>query len=155
MTKILVVCLGNICRSPLAEGILQSRLPNHFTVDSAGTISMHEGCHPDQRAIRIGQRYGVDISLQQSRPIVAADFQGYDHIYCMDISVYQKVQSLAGNDAERRKVKLFLEEAGYTKGHNEVPDPYWGTLADFDEVYHLLVDASDKIAEKFRTESQK
>lgn len=89
--KILAVCLGNICRSPLAEGILKSKLPESFIIDSAGTIALHEGEHPDKRAISTAAKYGLDISKQRSRPILPKDFEDFDLIYCMDLSVFETV----------------------------------------------------------------
>lgn len=85
--NILMVCLGNICRSPLAEGIMKTKVPAGFLIDSAGTISLHEGKHPDKRAVETAAQHGIDISKQRSRPIIAADFEKFDKIYCMDIDV--------------------------------------------------------------------
>ena len=146
--KILAVCLGNICRSPLAEGILKSKLPEHFTVDSAGTISMHEGKHPDKRSISTAEKYGLDISKQRSRPILQKDFEEFDVIYCMDLSVFETVISMAKNEDQRRKIVLYLEEAGFTGDQVDVPDPYWGNLSDFENVYQLLDEAADSIVAK-------
>ena len=146
--KILAVCLGNICRSPLAEGILKSKLPEHFTVDSAGTISMHEGKHPDKRSISTAEKYGLDISKQRSRPILPKDFEEFDVIYCMDLSVFETVISMAKNEDQRRKIVLYLEEAGFTGDQIDVPDPYWGNLSDFENVYQLLDEAADSIVAK-------
>lgn len=146
--KILAVCLGNICRSPLAEGILKSKLPEHFTVDSAGTISMHEGKHPDKRSISTAAKYGLDISKQRSRPILPKDFEEFDVIYCMDLSVFETVISMAKNEDQRRKIVLYLEEAGFTGDQIDVPDPYWGNLSDFENVYQLLDEAADSIVAK-------
>ena len=146
--KILAVCLGNICRSPLAEGILKSKLPEHFTVDSAGTISMHEGKHPDKRSISTAANYGLDISKQRSRPILPKDFVEFDVIYCMDLSVFETVISMAKNEDQRRKIVLYLEEAGFTGDQVDVPDPYWGNLSDFENVYQLLDEAADSIVAK-------
>lgn len=146
--KILAVCLGNICRSPLAEGILKSKLPEHFTVDSAGTISMHEGEHPDKRSISTAEKYGLDISKQRSRPILQKDFEEFDVIYCMDLSVFETVISMAKNEDQRRKIVLYLEEAGFTGDQVDVPDPYWGNLSDFENVYQLLDETADSIVAK-------
>ena len=146
--KILAVCLGNICRSPLAEGILKSKLPEHFTVDSAGTISMHEGKHPDKRSISTAEKYGLDISKQRSRPILQKDFEEFDVIYCMDLSVFETVISMVKNEDQRRKIVLYLEEAGFTGDQVDVPDPYWGNLSDFENVYQLLDEAADSIVAK-------
>ncbi len=148
LMKILVVCLGNICRSPLGEGILKSKLPENFVVDSVGTISMHEGNKPDERSIEIAKNHGIDISKQRSRPITKADLENFDHIYCMDLSVYEDVISMAKNEEQRKKISLFLEAAGNNGENDEVPDPYWGTLADFENVYQMIDEASSKIAQK-------
>lgn len=138
--KILMVCLGNICRSPLAEGILQSKLPHGFIVDSAGTIDMHQGKNPDHRSIVTAQKYNVDISRQRSRPFTATDFEEFDYIYVMDQNNLKDVLSLAKSDVERNKVSLILEN------NQEVPDPYWGEMKDFDDVYQLLDTACERIA---------
>lgn len=137
--KILMVCLGNICRSPLAEGILKSKLPDSFTVDSAGTIDMHEGKAPDHRSIKTARNYNIDISKQKSRHFTAKDFENYDLIYCMDRNNVEDVLSLAKTPEDRKKVHLILENKG-------VPDPYWGELPEFDRVYHLLDQACERIA---------
>lgn len=146
--KILAVCLGNICRSPVAEGILKSKLPESFIIDSAGTIALHEGEHPDKRAISTAAKYGLDISKQRSRPILPKDFEDFDLIYCMDLSVFETVISMAKNEDQRRKIVLYLEEAGFTGDQVDVPDPYWGNLSDFENVYQLLDEAADSIVAK-------
>lgn len=138
-----MVCLGNICRSPLAEGILKAKLPNDFVIDSAGTINMHEGKMPDQRSISIAKKYDIDISQQKSRHFNAEDFKNYDRIYCMDRNNLKDVLSLAKTKEDEEKVFLMIENA-------EVPDPYWGEMQDFDHVYQLLDKASDKIANSFQ-----
>ncbi|WP_288435895.1 low molecular weight protein-tyrosine-phosphatase [uncultured Chryseobacterium sp.] len=135
--KILMVCLGNICRSPLAEGIMKTKLPDHYTVDSAGTISMHEGEHPDKRAIKTAANHHIDISKQRSRPVTRKDFENFDKIYCMDIDVFEDVVSKTKHEEERQKVSLFLEVLGDHK-NAEVPDPYWGDMKDFESVFQLL-----------------
>ncbi|REC77313.1 low molecular weight protein-tyrosine-phosphatase [Chryseobacterium rhizosphaerae] len=145
--KILMVCLGNICRSPLAEGIMKTKVPKSFIVDSAGTISMHEGEHPDKRAIKTAANHGVDISKQRSRPITRTDFETFDKIYCMDIDVYADVVSKAKNEDERQKISLFLEAAGDHK-NAEVPDPYWGDMKDFENVFQLLEKGCNAIKEQ-------
>ena len=138
--KILMVCLGNICRSPLAEGILQSKLPIGFVVDSAGTIDMHQGKNPDYRSVETGHHYNVDISRQRSRPFTPKDFEEFDHIYCMDQNNLEDVLSVAKSADHRNKVSLILEN------NQEVPDPYWGEMKDFDHVYQLLDKACERIA---------
>ena len=146
--KILVVCLGNICRSPLAEGILKSKLPENFSVDSAGTISLHAGEHPDKRAVETAESHGISIGKQKSRPITKKDFEAFDKIYCMDLSVYEDVISMAKNEEQRTKVALFLEEAEIPENNYEVFDPYWSGLDGFEKVYALLEEASEKIKSK-------
>ncbi len=142
-----MVCLGNICRSPLAEGIMKTKVPESFLIDSAGTISMHEGKHPDKRAIQTAALHGIDISRQRSRPITAADFEKFDKIYCMDIDVMADVISKARTEKQRQKVTLFLEVLGDHE-NAEVPDPYWGGADEFEHVFQLLEAGCSKIAEQ-------
>ena len=146
--KILMVCLGNICRSPLAEGILQSKLPrDKFIVDSAGTGEWHIGKQPDQRSIAIAHKNGLDISHQRGRQFRTEDFKDFDYIYVMDGSNYNDVLSLAKNDEEKNKVKLILNEL--FPGENvDVPDPYFGLQNGFASVYDMIDQACDIIAEK-------
>jgi len=139
-----MVCLGNICRSPLAEGIMKTKLPESFMVDSAGTISMHEGEHPDKRAIKTAANHHIDISKQRSRPITRTDFETFDKIYCMDVDVLADVVSKAKNEEERQKISLFLEALGDHQ-NAEVPDPYWGDMSDFEKVFQLLDRGCDAI----------
>ncbi|MCL8537517.1 low molecular weight phosphotyrosine protein phosphatase [Chryseobacterium gallinarum] len=143
--NILMICLGNICRSPLAEGIMKTKVPADFLVDSAGTISLHEGEHPDKRAIKTAANHGIDISSQRSRPINRRDFEIFDKIYCMDIDVFEDVISKAKNEAERQKVSLFLEVLRDHK-NSEVPDPYWGSMEDFEKVFQLLEKGCNEIS---------
>lgn len=145
-----MVCLGNICRSPLAEGIMKTKLPENFFVDSAGTISMHEGEHPDKRAVKTAENHGVDISKQKSRPIVSSDFETFDKIYCMDHRVYEDVISKTKNDKQRQKISLFLEDTENRK-NSEVPDPYWGDMNDFENVFQLLDKGCDAILNQLKT----
>ncbi len=151
--KILVVCLGNICRSPLAEGILKSKLPQDFIIDSAGTISLHEGENPDKRAVATAKNHSVDISKQRSRPITTKDFEDFDKIYCMDLSVMEDVISLAKDDIQREKVSLFLEEAEIPGNNYEVFDPYWSAMDGFEQVFRLLEEASENIQIKLTSNS--
>lgn len=151
--KILVVCLGNICRSPLAEGILKAKLPKNFIVDSAGTISLHEGENPDRRATATAKNHSVYISKQRSRPITTKDFEDFDKIYCMDLSVMEDVISLAKDDIQREKVSLFLEEAEIPGNNYEVFDPYWSEMDGFEQVFRLLEEASENIKIKLTSNS--
>ena len=148
MTKILMVCLGNICRSPLAEGILKSKLSSdNFYVDSAGTANYHTGELPDIRSIQIAQKYHIDISDQRGRQFKVNDFDVFDHIYVMDRSNYYNVVSLARNSNDKRKVKLILKEL-YPEDNMDVPDPYYGGQDGFQNVFNLLDKACEIISNK-------
>jgi low molecular weight protein-tyrosine phosphatase len=153
--KILMVCLGNICRSPLAEGLLASKLPkNDFIIDSAGTGNWHVGKQPDDRSIAVAKKNGLDISLQKGRHFKAADFDNYDHIYVMDSTNYRDVIALAKNDAQKSKVKLILDEL--FPGENvDVPDPYFGMANGFDSVYQMLDETCDIVAKKLLAQHPK
>lgn len=144
-----MVCLGNICRSPLAEGIMKSKLPENFFVDSVGTISMHEGEHPDKRAVETAANHGIDISKQRSRPIANSDFETFDKIYCMDTRVYEDVVSKAKNEEQRQKISLFLDSTENLK-NSEVPDPYWGDMNDFEHVFQLIDKGCDAILNQLK-----
>lgn len=144
-----MVCLGNICRSPLAEGILRSKLPDSFLVDSVGTISLHQGETPDKRAVKTAANHGVDISEQKSRPLLISDLDRFDKIYCMDLKNLEDVISLTKNEEQRQKIHLFLEEAGNYQ-NSEVPDPYWGDMNDFENVFQLLDNACNKISHQLQ-----
>ena len=146
--RILMVCLGNICRSPLAEGLLASKLPkDKFVVDSAGTGDWHVGCLPDERSIAIARMNNLDISSQRGRQFKASDFDTFDYIYVMDSSNLQNVLALAQSDEQRKKVKLILDEL--FPGENvDVPDPYFGLQNGFETVFSMLNQACDNIAEK-------
>lgn len=142
--NILMVCLGNICRSPLAEGILRTKLTTDFFVDSAGTGGWHAGQSPDERSIATARNYGIDISKQKARKFTVSDFDTFDHIFVMDQSNYKDVLNLAPNDVAKSKVTLIL---GPSK---EVPDPYYGGQDGFEKVYQLLDQACEEIAIKIK-----
>lgn len=148
MTKILMVCLGNICRSPLAEGILKSKLNSDmFFVDSAGTGGWHAGELPDKRSIAVAKKYGIDLTTQRARQFSLDDFAAFDYIYVMDKSNYENVCRLAPNNDAKKKVQLILN-ASYPDKHLEVPDPYYGGDNGFEDVYNMLNDACEKIKMK-------
>ena len=150
MKKILMVCLGNICRSPLAEGILQSKLDaNFFTVDSAGTAAYHIGELPDQRSIAVAKKYGIDISNQRARKFDIKDFIEFDIIYAMDKENYQNICSLAKNNSQVHKVKMILNEINPSENLS-VPDPYYGGDDGFQNVYQLLDEACEKISKNYK-----
>lgn len=146
--KLLMVCLGNICRSPLAEGIMKAKLPADFVVDSAGTSGFHSGDAPDPRSIAVAQKYGIDISNQRSRQISVQDFEEFDKIYCMDKSNLKNVLALAENDEQRQKVALLLTEADSESIFTEVPDPYYGGAKGFEKVFEMIDIACEEIAKK-------
>lgn len=140
-----MVCLGNICRSPLAEGILQSKVNKELVfVDSAGTAAFHVGNLPDERSIAVAKQYGIDISNQQARKFTEKDFLNFDVIYAMDKSNYQNIISLATSDEDVEKVKMILNESQPNKNYS-VPDPYYGGEIGFEEVYKMLNKACDSI----------
>ncbi|MBP7470623.1 MAG: low molecular weight phosphotyrosine protein phosphatase [Flavobacterium sp.] len=146
--KILMVCLGNICRSPLAEGILASKLPkNKFTVDSAGTGSWHIGRKPDERSIVTAKKNKIDISHQKGRQFAIRDFETFDYIYVMDNSNYNDVIHLAKTPEQRNKVQLILNEL-FPDENVDLPDPYYGLANGFDHVYEMLDQACELIAKK-------
>jgi len=149
MTRILMVCLGNICRSPLAEGILKSKVDSEKVyVDSAGTSDYHVGHSPDPRSVSIAQNRKLDITSQKGRQFKVSDFDAFDHIYVMDMSNYKDVLAQARNEEDRKKVSLILDEI--FPGENvEVPDPYYGGNDGFGKVYDMLDKACDIIAEKY------
>lgn len=149
-TKILMVCLGNICRSPLAEGILQSKLPkDKFIVDSAGSGGWHAGEKPDKRSIEIAKNRGLNITNQRARQFKVSDFDTFDYIYVMDMSNYKNVLALSQNDNHKQKVKLILNEL-FPNENVEVPDPYYGGQDGFEQVYDMLDKACDVIVEKLK-----
>jgi protein-tyrosine phosphatase len=130
-----MVCLGNICRSPLAEGILQSKVNNNlFFVDSAGTAAYHVGKLPDERSIDVASNYGIDITHQKARKFTVKDFDTFDIIYVMDASNYQNVLLIARNNTDVQKVKMILNETHPDKNAS-VPDPYYGGSTGFENVY--------------------
>jgi protein-tyrosine phosphatase len=146
--KILMVCLGNICRSPLAEGILQSKLdPRYYSIKSCGTSSYHIGSKPDKRSIDIAKQYGIDITNQRATQFKVSDFTTYDYIYVMDSSNYQNIIDLANNDYEKNKVKHILNEL-HPDSNFDVPDPYYGGKQGFDDVFQMINKACDNIALK-------
>ena len=152
MTKILMVCLGNICRSPLAHGILESKLNTFkFYVDSAGTAAYHVGHQPDRRSIKVAKNNNIDISHQTARQFKASDFDRFDYIYAMDSSNYTNIISLARNNSDIGKVKLFLEENPNISNKN-VPDPYYGDMSDFEFVFDLIETTSVIIAKRLLEE---
>ena len=144
-----MVCLGNICRSPLAEGILQSKSKD-FKVDSAGTASYHIGKQPDVRSIDIAKKNEIDLTSQRARQFNTRDFENFDKIYAMDNDNYSKIISLARNQKDIDKVDLILNEI-YPNEFQSVPDPYYGGDEGFKKIYSLLEEACVIIAKKYET----
>lgn len=146
--KILMVCLGNICRSPLAEGILASKLPtNKFTVDSAGTGSWHIGHAPDERSIAVANKNKINISDQKGRQFSSSDFDTFDYIYVMDASNYTNVLELAKTQDHRDKVQMILNDL-FPNENVDVPDPYFGLPNGFEIVYNMLDEVCEVISRK-------
>lgn len=143
-----MVCLGNICRSPLAEGILASKLPkNKFFVDSAGTGKWHIGKKPDERSIATAKKNGLDISSQRGKHFTSKHFEEFDYIYVMDGSNYDDVLFLAKTEEHKKKVSLILDEL-FPGDNVDVPDPYYGLQNGFDMVYEMLDEATNILAKK-------
>lgn len=144
----LMVCLGNICRSPLAEGILRDKaekLNLNINIDSAGTSNYHIGQHPDNRTVLNAKQHGIDISKLKGRQFQVEDFDKFDTIFVMDSSNYSDVISLARNENDKRKVELILNRV-YPNSNMAVPDPYFGGEQGFETVFILLEKACDVIA---------
>jgi len=144
--KILMVCLGNICRSPLAHGILESKLPKGWSVDSAGTSGWHEGERPDTRSILEARNNGIDIDHQRSRKVTVDDFERFDVLFAMDSSNYSNLVQLAPDAKSAEKIRLIMNEV-YPGENRQVPDPYTGGQSGFSEVYSMLEYAIDAFIE--------
>lgn len=143
-----MVCLGNICRSPLAEGILQSKVnDDKVFVDSAGTAAYHVGELPDKRSIEVARKYGIDLTNQRARKFTSKDFTEFDFIYVMDKENYHNILSLATDTSEAEKVKMILNETN-PQQNLSVPDPYYGGDEGFENVYQMLDEACEIIAKK-------
>lgn len=146
--KILMVCLGNICRSPLAQGILASKLPkDKFLVDSAGTGAWHIGHSPDERSITVAKKNQINISEQRGRQFSTSDFDNFDYIYVMDSNNYSDVLDLAKNQDQKDKVQMILNDL-FPNENVDVPDPYFGLPNGFEIVYNMLDEVCDVISEK-------
>ncbi len=146
--KILMVCLGNICRSPLAEGIMKKKLKNYnidAVVDSAGTAAYHAGESPDPRSVDVARKNGIDITEQRARKVRLEDFEYFDRIYAMDESNYFDLISLAQQNGNKDKVKMILNTI-YPDQNISVPDPYYGGKDGFDKVFEMLDHACETIA---------
>lgn len=146
-----MVCLGNICRSPLAEGILQDKAFKaglNWSVESAGTNGYHNGEAPHRLSQKVAKLNGIDISHQRSRRITADDFLVYDKIYAMAEDVVDDMKRIAGKKFDASKVELLMNEL-YPGKNMDVPDPWYGTEPGYHEVYQMIEEACDAIIEKF------
>ncbi len=148
--KILMVCLGNICRSPLAEGIMQRKISEHgldWQVDSAGTGAWHVGELPDRRSIATARQYGIDITHQRARQLKPHDLDRFDLVLAMDSQNYRDILRLATKKEQEEKVQLIMNFA--SPGRNQaVPDPYWDDNG-FEQVFRMLEEACGKVVERF------
>lgn len=143
-----MVCLGNICRSPLAEGLLAAKVNTEkIEVDSAGTSNYHINHSPDKRSVAVAKEHNLDISQQKGRQFTPEDFDRFDYIYVMDNSNYEDVVKLARTEEEKRKVDLILNKI-FPKENVDVPDPYYGGDQGFKNVYDMLDEATSIIAKE-------
>ncbi len=151
--KVLMVCLGNICRSPMADGLLRKKVKDHnleVEVDSAGTGDWHVGQAPDERMRATAKSNGLSIDELRGRQFVQEDFDLFDRIYVMDQSNYENVIKLARNDEDVTKVDLFLN-LSHPGEDMEVPDPYFGGDEGFQHVFDLIDDATDQLINEFKS----
>jgi len=151
-TRILMVCLGNICRSPVAEGIMLKLILEkdlNLFVDSAGTAGYHVGEAPDSRTINNAKKNGVDLTRLKARKFVLDDFDAFDKIYVMDEQNFQTIVSLTQNKEHHKKVNFLLNEL-YPAKDLPVPDPYYGDESDFEKVFYLIRMACEKIGENLK-----
>jgi protein-tyrosine phosphatase len=148
--KILMVCLGNICRSPVAEGVMRAKAKEHVLeveIDSAGTSGWHDGAAPDERSLINASKNGIDISKQKSRKVVLSDFEVFDFLYAMDESNYNNLLNMA-SQKYHHKIKMILNEVN-AGDNRSVPDPYYGNDG-FQLVFDLLDEACEKIAQNLK-----
>lgn len=148
--KILMVCLGNICRSPMAEGIMRQKIEEYgldAEVNSCGTASYHIGEAPDHRGIQTLHNYDIDISQHQGQQFKVSDFDIYDLIFAMDTSNYSNLIAKARNKNDKEKLKLLMDET-YPGQQKVVPDPYYGGPEDFEETFALVDGACEHLAKR-------
>lgn len=149
--KILMVCLGNICRSPLAEGIMQEKVRKaglNWKIDSAGTNGYHVGERPHHLSQKVAKLHGIDISQQVARRFTKADLEHYDKIYVMAADVLDELKQITGNKTMLNNVELFLNSL-YPGKNMDVPDPWYGTEDGYHEVYALIEKTCDAIIEQY------
>jgi protein-tyrosine phosphatase len=146
-----MVCLGNICRSPLAEGIMRHKIEQYgidWQVDSAGTAGYHVGEAPHKLSQKVSKLNGIDICNQQCRQFVKEDMQRFDRIYVMDSSNYNDVKRIAGKSWDENKVELLLNEL-YPNQNRNVPDPWYGEEDGYHKVFEMIDKACDAVLEKY------
>ena len=147
-----MVCLGNICRSPIADGLLRRKVKENnlnILVDSAGTAAYHIGKAPDSRMCSTAEEFGTNIKNLVARKFTINDFDDFDIIYAMDESNRQNILSLARNKIDREKVRLILNELD-SNSNLSLPDPYYGSLEDFKAVYELVEKVTSVIITKIK-----
>lgn len=152
MKKVLFVCLGNICRSPLAEGILlhlKDRDQLNLHIDSAGTAGYHIGEAPDPRTIANALKNGVDLRSLRARQFKASDLDEFDHIFVMDKNNHRNVLAMAKHEHQKHKVDLLLN-VSFENSNLEVPDPYYGNEQDFEHVFQLVFKACEDLSKKLK-----
>lgn len=145
-----MVCLGNICRSPMAEGVMRQKIEKYgldVEVNSCGTASYHLGESPDNRAIQTLYKYDIDISQHQGQQFQISDFDKYDLIFAMDNSNYSNLLEKARDEKDMEKVKLLMDEI-YPGKQKIVPDPYYGNMNNFEETYTLTEAACEGLAQR-------
>jgi protein-tyrosine phosphatase len=142
--RILMVCLGNICRSPLAEGILNHLTDESVFVDSAGTAGYHTGNPPDPRSVAVARKNDIDISRQRCRQFETSDFDDFDYIFAMDRENLQHLKRMARNEQDLRKLSLLLDPQ--ESGVSEVPDPYYGGADGFEVVFDMIRTACHRLS---------
>ena len=149
---ILMVCLGNICRSPLAEGILQQKIKAaglNWTVDSAGTNGYHVNEAPHRLSQKVAKKRGIDISKQVCRRFVVEDFERFDKIYVMAADVVDEMKELTGSKFDDSKIDLLLNEF-YPGENKDIPDPWYGPEAGYEEVFDMIEEACEVIIRKYK-----
>lgn len=145
-----MVCLGNICRSPVAEGVMKAKAKEYeikVNIDSAGTSGWHDGAAPDERSLSNAAENGIDISKQKSRKVVLSDFEVFDILFAMDESNYNNLLNMAP-EKYHHKIKMILNEVNAGENRS-VPDPYYGNDG-FQLVFDLLDEACEKIAKNLK-----
>ena len=150
--KVLMVCLGNICRSPLAEGILKHKSKQYnlnWFVDSAGTAGYHIGEKPHHLSIKVAKENGIDISTQQCRKFVREDIIRFDKIFVMDENNYQDVKDICGKDWNENKVDLLLN-LSYKNENKNVPDPWYGNIDGYHKVFAMINEACEVLVKEHK-----